>query len=109
MPTWGFANWENSQTTFDYRHNRDLESPLPQTTYSAPNAQYMANRFHIPRKTGMDSSNSHTGAVLFNTNRIEINPNRNGYVTATIRRNNLPVPNNNKQRKCVPHDYIIVC
>ena len=72
---------------------------------SAPTAQSMANRFRSPRKTEIaDSSNArkHSGIHSINelkANTLEVNPHGNGYVTATIRRNNLPMPNKNERMR----------
>ena len=102
MTTWGFANWENSQTTWDYRHNRDLEEPKPNTLHTSHDIQGMANRFQGKRKTETDSVTTRTPEIHYSidrssANKVVINPSRNGYITATIRRNNLPKTNNEKQ------------
>ena len=103
MKSWGIANWENSQTTWDYRQNRELQDPQVNKLYSKPNVQSMGNRFQNPRKPTLDNSisslNSETLYSINGSNRniLAVNPNGKGYVTATIRRNNLPKPNKNKQ------------
>ena len=102
MTTWGLANWENSQTTWDYRHNRDLKDPQQHSVYSNPNLQCMAKRFQSPRKAAMEPSTTQSSDKLYSTgtpgpNKIIINPNNNGYVTATIRRNNISMGNKKKQ------------
>ena len=94
MTTWGLANWENSQTTWDYRHNRDLIAPQLRAHSSVPRPVSMENRFVNIRRNGFDCSNEQ-GRKVFdmmngsNMDRIEVNPSLNGYVTATIRRNAL--------------------
>ena len=102
MTTWGLANWENSQTTWDYRHNRDLTDPQQHVAYPNPNIQCMAKRFQSPRKAAIGPSTTRSPEKLYTTgnsnpNTIIINPNSNGYVTATIRRNNMS-PGNKKMK-----------
>ena len=106
MTTWGFANWENSQTTWDYRQNRELEDPQMNELYAKPNVQSMGNRFHNPRKHTTDSLSTLNSEALYslngsNKNILAVNPNGKGYVTATIRRNNLP-----KSKKTKNYRYL---
>ena len=102
MSTLGCGNWENSQTTWDYRKNHDLEVSHIPTLYPYQNiAPGMASRYHNPRRTLHDISVPQLPEKRYSvghitTNNIVVNPNGNGYVTATIRRNNLPKPDNKK-------------
>ena len=95
MSTLGCGNWENSQTTWDYRKNHDLEVSHIPTLYPYQNiAPGMASRYHNPRRTLHDISVPQLPEKRYSvghitTNNIVVNPNGNGYVTATIRRNNL--------------------
>ena len=102
MTTWGIANWENSQTTWDYRQNRELEDPQANDLYAKPNVQSMGNRFQSPRKHTTDSLSTLNSEALYslngsNKNILAVTPSGKGYVTATIRRNNLPKSSKSKQ------------
>ena len=102
MSTLGCGSWENSQTTWDYRKNHDLDVSHVPTLYPYQNiVPGMANRYHNPRRTLHDISAPHLPEKRYSvghitTNNIVVNPNGNGYVTATIRRNNLPKSDNKK-------------
>ena len=102
MSTLGCGSWENSQTTWDYRKNHDLDVSHVPTLYPYQNiVPGMANRYHNPRRTLHDISatqlpEKRCSVGQITTNNIVVNPNGNGYVTATIRRNNLPKSDNKK-------------